>query len=165
MEEEKKSNLHENLLWLIWVCDISWCVEIVLNFFVASPSERTFKKIAVGYLKGFFIIDVLATIPPMLTMNRNRNVNLLKFLRLVHFGEMFQPVKYLVDCIMTKSIAKKRNDVFQLIVLFTTALLFGHVAACAWIALGSAEGGWMLTFKNSPVDEGGDEMFAQYQPY
>eukprot|EP00354_Favella_ehrenbergii_P009290 CAMPEP_0170476398 /NCGR_PEP_ID=MMETSP0123-20130129/17809_1 /TAXON_ID=182087 /ORGANISM="Favella ehrenbergii, Strain Fehren 1" /LENGTH=218 /DNA_ID=CAMNT_0010747389 /DNA_START=967 /DNA_END=1623 /DNA_ORIENTATION=- len=66
---------------------------------------------------------------------------------------------------MTKSIAKKRNDVFQLIVLFTTALLFGHVAACAWIALGSAEGGWMLTFKNSPVDEGGDEMFAQYQPY
>mmetsp|Transcript_34170 Transcript_34170/g.42252 ORF Transcript_34170/g.42252 Transcript_34170/m.42252 type:complete len:94 (+) Transcript_34170:1574-1855(+) len=89
MEEEKKSNLHENLLWLIWVCDISWCVEIVLNFFVASPSERTFKKIAVGYLKGFFIIDVLATIPPMLTMNRNRNVNLLKFLRLVHFGEMF----------------------------------------------------------------------------
>lgn len=43
VDEDKKSNLHENLMWLIWVCDISWCVEIVLNFFVASANKRKFK--------------------------------------------------------------------------------------------------------------------------
>ena len=152
MDEEKKSNLHENLMWLIWVCDISWCVEIVLNFFVASANKRKFKEIAADYLKGFFIFDALATIPPMATMNRNRTVNLLKFLRLLHFGDMFMPVKYLVDCVMTNSIAKKRNDVFQLIILFSTALFFGHVAACGWIAMGTMQDGWLLDFMN-----GGDE--------
>ena len=66
--EEKQSNLIDKLLWLVWVNDISWCIEIALNFFVASPKERTFSAIAVAYLKEFFVFDVLATIPPMITM-------------------------------------------------------------------------------------------------
>lgn len=40
--EEKKSNLIDELLWLVWVNDISWCLEIFLNFFVATPKMRNF---------------------------------------------------------------------------------------------------------------------------
>ena len=56
------------MLWLVWVNDISWCIEILLSFLVASPNNRTFKDISKSYLKGFFIFDVLATVPPMITM-------------------------------------------------------------------------------------------------
>ena len=37
------STLQEEMLWLVWVNDISWCIEIGLSFLVASPSNRTFK--------------------------------------------------------------------------------------------------------------------------
>lgn len=109
---EKQSGLHDKMMWLVWLNDISWCFEIFFNFFTASPKERTFTKIACKYLKGFFILDVLATIPPMVTLQMFTTINLLKFLRLLHFGEMFLPVKALIDCLMSNSIAKKRNDVF-----------------------------------------------------
>ena len=58
----------DKLLWLVWINDISWCVEILISFLVASENERTFNDISLAYLKGFFIVDVLATIPPMITM-------------------------------------------------------------------------------------------------
>ena len=58
----------DKLLWLVWINDISWCVEILISFLVASENERTFHDISLAYLKGFFIVDVLATIPPMITL-------------------------------------------------------------------------------------------------
>lgn len=36
VSEEKRINLTDRMMWLLWVSDISWCVEIFLNFFVAS---------------------------------------------------------------------------------------------------------------------------------
>ena len=58
----------DDMLWLFWVIDISWCLQIVVSFLVATPSHRTLKDISKSYIKGFFIIDVLATIPPMVAM-------------------------------------------------------------------------------------------------
>ena len=131
------------MLWLVWVNDVSWCLEIVLSFLVASPNNRTFSQIAKAYLKGYFIFDVMATIPPMVTMQKNSSINLFKFLRFVHIGEMFTPFKKLIDWIMNGAIAKKRSDMFQLIVLFSAALLFGHIMACSWVALGTQPNGWI----------------------
>ena len=130
-------DLQGKMLWLVWVNDISWSIEIFLSFFVASPNNRTFTSISKAYLKSYFIFDVLATVPPMVTLQQNRSVNLLKFLRFVHIGQMFTPFQKLIDCCMTNTIAKKRSDMFQLIVLFSAALLFGHIAACAWVAVGA----------------------------
>ena len=53
---------------------------------------------------------------------------------------------------------------FQLIVLFSAALLFGHITACAWIALGTGENGWLTNMATLPLDDGGDAMFAIYEP-
>ena len=36
------STLQQEMLWLVWVNDISWCIEICLSFLVASPSNRNF---------------------------------------------------------------------------------------------------------------------------
>ena len=56
---------------------------------------------------------------------------------------------------MSGSIEKKRSDMYQLLILFSAALLFGHIMACAWIAIGAREMGW-LTQLQMPIDHGGD---------
>ena len=109
----------------------------LLNFFVASHQNLTFKAISKAYLKGFFLLDFLATIPPMVTLQQNKTLNLLKFLRFAHIGEMFLPFKQLIDCLMSNTIAKKRSDMFQLIIIFSAAILFGHIAACLWMGIGA----------------------------
>lgn len=157
--------MQSKMIWLVWVNDISWCIEILLSFIVASPNNRTFKSIAKRYLKTFFIFDVLATIPPMITLQKNSQVNLLKFLRFAHIGEMFTPFRKLIDCLMEGSIAKKRSDMYQLIVLFSAALLFGHIAACAWIAIGTTNQGWLRIMVKNDLDNGGDPQFQNYQPH
>ena len=80
---------------------------------------------------------------------------MLKFLRLAHLGEMFHPFKTFIDCLMVGSIEKKRSDMYQLSVLFSAALLFGHIMACAWIAIGARETGWLAQLQMH-VDDGGD---------
>ena len=76
---------------------------------------------------------------------------------------MFTPFRKLIDCLMEGSIAKKRSDMFQLIVLFSSALLFGHIFACGWIAIGSRADGWLTKMQTLPLNEGGDENFANYE--
>ena len=59
---------HQKFLWLFWAIDIGWCVQIVFNFIIASQRDRKFKAIAKSYLKGCFIFDIVATVPPMIYM-------------------------------------------------------------------------------------------------
>ena len=61
----------------------------MLSFIAATPNYRTIPKISKAYLKGFFIFDVLATIPPMWMMQNDRTINWFKFLRFVHINDMF----------------------------------------------------------------------------
>ena len=70
-------------------------------------------------------------------------VNMLKFLRFAHIYEMFDPILLLINCLMKGATEKKRSDMFQIIVLFSAALLFGHIMACIWIAIGTRETGWL----------------------
>ena len=107
------------------------------------------------YLKSYFIFDALATFTPMFFLQKNSAVNLLKFLRFVHVFEMFDPVERLLNFLMKGTTEKKRSDMFQIIVLFSAALLFGHIMACIWIAIGTREDGW-LTKLQMPMDDGGD---------
>ena len=66
---------------------------------------------------------------------------------------------------MEGAIAKKRSDMFQLIVLFSAALLFGHITACGWIAIGTGSDGWLTKLQTLDVDDGGDAQFAIYEPF
>ena len=145
------SELEQSVLWLYWVIDILWCLEIIFCFFIASQKNRKFADISKSYLKGFFIIDFLATIPPMITMQKSNSINMLKYLRFAHVTEMFTPFKRLIDCLMSGSIARKRSDMFKMIVLMTAVGIFGHIMACCWIALGMQEDGW-ITMLRTPSE-------------
>ena len=87
-------DLKEKLIVLEWIVDISWTVEIFMNFIVADKINRTFKDVAKAYFFGFFIFDIIATIPPMILMERNDTANFLKMLRIVHISDAFLPFYY-----------------------------------------------------------------------
>ena len=131
------------LAWLIWISDLSWCVYIVLSFFIATEIHRDLKSIARNYLKGFFIFDALATFPPMLTLQQYPLINLLYFLRFVNIFDMFEPIKLLLNMLYRDSKVMKRRHRFQLTVLLLSAMLLGHLCACGWIAMGTKEDGWV----------------------
>jgi len=80
---------------------------------------------------------VIATLPPIIDNQDDDNVQLVKLLRFVHLGDMFKPFKMLVNLLMDKSIAKKRSNMNLLSMLFILAMIVAHIAACAWIALGT----------------------------
>ena len=56
---------------------------------------------------------------------------------------MFGPIKLLIDWLYKGKKDKIRSDRFKLVVLFISALLLAHLAACAWISLGTRENGWL----------------------
>ena len=137
------SVMFDKLKGVVWLSEISWCIKIVLNFFVASEIHRDYKSIARNYLKGFFIFDALATFPPMLTLHHYPSINLLYFLRFVHILEMFEPIKFLLNWLYRDKTVMKRKHRFHLIVVLLSSLLLGHLCACGWIAMGTKEDGWV----------------------
>ena len=60
--------IHTNLTWVEWIVDLSWTVEICLNFITADANNRTFKTISYEYMKFWFWVDALATFPAIITL-------------------------------------------------------------------------------------------------
>lgn len=89
--------LRNDVKFFEWMTDCSWSVEIILCFVKADEHNTGFLAIATNYLKFYFIFDILATVPPMATGQKNVLVNFLKFLRLVHFQDMFKPFELFLN--------------------------------------------------------------------
>ena len=101
---EREPEFQSKIMWIEWIADISWSIEIVLNFFTTNGSNRTFKDIGKSYLFFYFWFDIAATFPPMFYLQKNSAVNLLKFLRIVHLGDMFTPFRRIINYCMKNSI-------------------------------------------------------------
>ena len=97
---------------------------------------------------------------------KNRYINLLKFLRILHFFELFSPFKLLLEIIMYDAIRKTIENVFSLIKLFASCVLVAHFAACAWVFIGKSpeqgENGWITVLENGVYD--GDELIQPADP-
>ena len=152
--------IKDRFIWLEWLVDISWSVEILLNFFTVDEKSRTLKARASAYLWSYFVFDIVATLPPMVTGQQYDHINVLKMLRLVHVLEIFEPFQRLIDLLMHDKIRKQKENIFQLIVLFASALLGAHICACVWIAMGTIEGGW---YKTKMEDTFGCEVNPVYE--
>ena len=98
----------------------------------------------------------------MVTNQEKKNIYFLKLIRLLHIGEMFMPFKHLIDCLMSNTITRKRQDMLKVIVLFYGCTYFGHLAACIWISIGTMEGGWLSTFTGVGSNQ---VIFEQYDPF
>ena len=92
------------------------------------------------YIKsGIFFIDVISTVPAMITLEKNNAMSFFKFLRLVRYKNMFNPFRKLLNFLMPGRSTFQRDDFFDLIVILFTVLMIAHMSACTWIFLGHIE--------------------------
>ena len=121
---------------LEWIIDVIWTVEIIRRFFTADFNNKTFKDIATDYLKFWFWVDALSTFPPMIYLQNNRYINILKFLRILHFFELFSPFLLILEYAMKDAIRKEVENIFSLLKLFSSSVLAAHLSACLWVFIG-----------------------------
>ena len=122
------------------IFDSIWCVGIVMSFVLADKVNVTFKQIAKKYLvSGRFFIDVLSTLPAMLSGETVRMWQFLKFLRLIYFLDMFHPLKRLMKLVLPHKSTFEIDDMFSLSVIFAAMIMIAHMSACMWIYLGHVQ--------------------------
>ena len=68
---DDNEDIKNTLIWIEWIVDISWTIEIMLNFMTASHNNRTFKSISLNYLKFWFWVDSIATFPAIVMRQHN----------------------------------------------------------------------------------------------
>ena len=157
-------DLMKKFLLLEWISDVSWSLEICINFIKASKKHRDFKSVSLNYITGFFFLDIVATIPPMILKEKNKKVNLLKLIRLFHIKDALKPFHFLVA--RFSSSRKSAKNAYWLISLIISAVLFAHLAACFWINIGLLyeDGPWISFIHNqrTNTDATDHEYWIEY---
>jgi hypothetical protein len=129
------------------VIDIIFGIDIVLQFkttyYDSLTGEEIFDKktIIMEYLKGRFLIDLLATVPFdnivfMFTQERNEILplfSLLKLIRVTRLGRIIEKMN-------VKEHIKLMMMLFQLIFFL---IMFIHCQACTWYLIVSVEEEWV----------------------
>jgi len=107
-------------------------VDMVLNFitpvYVNGHLVTSRKGIAIHYLKGWFILDLLSIFPWAILGLSWEGVRLLRLLRLAHIAKFMQ--KLAKENVINAS-------VLRMIFLGFWVALFAHLATCGWIVLGA----------------------------
>jgi hypothetical protein len=96
-----------NLINIELAIDIFFTIEICFCFIKATLTHDEFKKIAHNYLTGYFLFDVVATLPNLLFLNEGRQFYWLKVFRFVHIYRLHSPLVLLMKCLLSKY-SKKR---------------------------------------------------------
>lgn len=124
----------ETLRIIEMAIDIIYLIEIVLNFVKRTLANRDLAQIAKNYLTGYFIFDIVSTIP--LFYNENFNVYWLKLFRFVHVFRLTQPNQLLLNYLLSKYSKKRQSDLSSFISLIIYVIYSSHINACIWLYLG-----------------------------
>ena len=74
-------------------------IEIVLNFVKKTRAHKDLKSISTNYVTGYFIFDVVATVPGLFYHYRQvLDYYPLKILRIVHVQRLTEPLQLLLHC-------------------------------------------------------------------
>jgi hypothetical protein len=82
-------------------------IEICLNFVKMTPAYNRLDEIVINYLSGYFIFDVLGTVPCLFS-GENRDLYPFKGIRLVHFARISEPIYLILGFILSRY-SKKRQ--------------------------------------------------------
>lgn len=138
--------------WLVveTIFDVFFGLDLVLNFFTCYFDERSgeletdFKAIVKKYLKGWFLVDFLSTLPMDALGNiffedseQLRGARLLRSFRLVKLVRLSRLMK--VDELL-ESFAHSTGINTKMVLLISLSfnqLLFAHLFACLWLGVSS----------------------------
>lgn len=130
--------------WIVQdsLIDILFLIDIIVNFFTVYTNqfedyEVDRKKIAINYLKGWFIFDIIAILPINYFFNEGGGVNDLA--RLARLPRLYKLVKVFRIVKQTGKIKKYAAEVLQIGMVVERGISFlliigitTHVFSCLW---------------------------------
>ena len=146
------------------VIDSLFTLDIIISFFTGyyddkSSVEPNIRKIALRYLKSWFLFDLIACFPVQLIIENSVNYNSLirvtrfkRLLRLARIAKLFRFIKIFkkdqrknIHVTLRLSIQLERLIYFMLLIAFLI-----HLIACIWLFIGSLNeddsNSWILNF-------------------
>ncbi|XP_032670624.1 potassium voltage-gated channel subfamily H member 6 isoform X4 [Odontomachus brunneus] len=122
-----------------FIVDVTFIIDIIINFrttFVNSNDEVVSHpgKIAVHYLKGWFIIDLVAAIPFDLLLVGSDTDETTTLIGLLKTARLLRLVR-----VARKIDRYSEYGAAVLLLLMATFALIAHWMACIWYAIGNAE--------------------------
>ena len=147
--------------------DIAFMIDILLNFVKLPPNldtsddgetslqqlmqpaqdkrillekkiDKQLKRVQCSYLKTYFLIDCVATLPGLVTL-QHRDIFYFKLLRLVHWDRLFTQLNIIFEKVLLSWLTYNRHKVGELITftkLIVFVFLMTHYPACGWIKIG-----------------------------
>ena len=112
------------------------------------------RQYRIDYLKGLFLVDCIACLPGLITLETKFNVA--KLARFVHWNRFFAQLNLLFEKILMSWLGYTRQKVEEyvdFIQLEFGVLLCTHIMAIIWIGIGKKEGGWVRTFIEGAREE------------
>jgi hypothetical protein len=109
-----------------------------LNFVKRTRAHKELSTIGYNYLTGFFIFDVVATLPELFLQER-MDYYILKLFRIIHFTKLTQPLTLLLACVLQKYSKKRQNDLTSFAGLILYVIYLSHIMACVWLTIGGLD--------------------------
>ncbi|XP_045178348.2 potassium voltage-gated channel subfamily H member 8-like [Mercenaria mercenaria] len=131
-ENNRRDSIHSDV-----VVEILFMFDILFNFrtsFVNKSGQVVYEArlIALNYIKGWFLLDLLAAIPfdflYVFNINTEAPVHLLKVARLIRLARLLQKIDRF-----------SQYSALVLALLMSMFTLLAHWLACAWYAIGNVE--------------------------
>mmetsp|Transcript_4810 Transcript_4810/g.4460 ORF Transcript_4810/g.4460 Transcript_4810/m.4460 type:complete len:292 (-) Transcript_4810:1051-1926(-) len=119
------------------IIDCIFVIDIILTFFKKTAHAITLNEIGYSYLRGYFVLDVLMTVPTLVTL-QNFSYYPFKLLRFFHVDRILKILNFFLDKILNfygLNKAKVQDNIF-LVSLFLFSIFASHILCCAWIYLG-----------------------------
>jgi len=126
---------------LVLVIDYILTIDILINLVTVFPKEVNQEikiiDIMMNYIKGFFVMDFMASVPALF-LDQNSNWFWLKLIRFIHARSVYSSISDTVKSIFTrcgldKGSVEKTSYIVNLIIYMLSAI---HILGCTWIYIG-----------------------------
>ncbi|KAK7506782.1 hypothetical protein BaRGS_00002257, partial [Batillaria attramentaria] len=160
----RKQGRYRDFMYIDAAVEILFGIDIVLNFrtsFVNKNGQVCYdsRLIALNYMRGWFLLDLLAAVPFDLLyafdINTGTLIHLLKVARLLRLARLLQKIE-----------RYSQYSIFVVAILMCMFALLAHWLACIWYAIGKEEVdgnppnwtvGWLYELSeriDEPIDNG-----------
>jgi len=153
ISENNESNEDKSWSIVYYTIEILFVIFIILQFFQEYQDPETFqiirdhKKIALRYIKGWFFIDIISTIPYEFLVNNHSFLIYAKIIRLIRLPKLLQTMDIkrfdnLADSFLTSNSSGNGNKrlmlifnmryVFKIFRLVIYATILTYLLGCIW---------------------------------
>ena len=129
-------HLYQQISSFVWLCDVVWVLHICGNFITIRLEKNTRDAIdiAFSYLKGFFILDLAATLPTIVSAHHS-STHFLRVLHIVYINIVMQPLTEILNWAFPNS-PYRRNKLLMFANYLVFIIVTVHFAVCLWIYIG-----------------------------